>query len=85
MKPNLKKNRLRLVLILVVIFLFSLETAFAQDNAENATGSAQNSTRENPDTRMPPGNVARPGRKKKRQAFFMNLFNQSPQKRVTTQ
>ena len=61
MKPRVKKNRLRPLLILVVMFLISLETAFAQDNAENVTGSAQIKTRENPDTRMPHRNVAKPG------------------------
>jgi len=56
-----EKNCLRPLLILVVMFLISLETAFAQDNNENVTGSAQNTTRENPDTRMPHRNVAKPG------------------------
>jgi hypothetical protein len=61
MKPRVKKYRLRLVLILVVMFLISLETVFAQDNAENITGSTQIKTRENPDTGKPHRNVAKPG------------------------
>lgn len=65
MKLRVNKNRLRLVLILVVLFLIPLETAFAQDNDKNATGSAQNTNRENSDTRMPQGNVAKPGLEKK--------------------
>ena len=65
MKPRVNKNRLRPLLILVVMFLFPLGTAFAQDNVENATGSAQNTNRENPDTRMPHRNAAKPGLEKK--------------------
>jgi hypothetical protein len=64
MKLRVNKNRLRLVLLLVVMFLIPLGTAFAQDNAENVTGSAQNTTRENPDTGMPHRNVAKPGLEK---------------------
>jgi hypothetical protein len=64
MKPRENKNRLRLVLILVIMFLISLETAFAEDKAENVTGSAQNTTRENPETRMPQRNDAKPGLEK---------------------
>jgi hypothetical protein len=65
MKPRVKKNRLRPLLILVVLFLISLDISFAQNNAENVTGSAQNTTRENPDTPMPQRNVAKPGLEKK--------------------
>jgi hypothetical protein len=61
MNPRVKKNCLRLVLILVVMFLIPLETAFAQDIADNVTGSAQIKTREYPETRMPHRNVAKPG------------------------
>jgi aldehyde:ferredoxin oxidoreductase len=42
------------------MFLISLGTASAKDKAENVTGTAQNTTRENPDTRMPHRNVAKP-------------------------
>ena len=65
MKPCVNKNHLSPLLLLVVIFLISLETAFAQDNAENVTGSTQIKTRENHDTRMPHRNVAKPGLEKK--------------------
>ena len=61
MKPLVKNTHLQQLLILVVMFLISLETAFAQDNAANVTGSAQIKTRETPDTRMPHRNVAKPG------------------------
>ena len=65
MKLRVHKNRLRLVLILILLFLILLGTAFAQDNVENANGSAQNTNRENPDTRMPHRNVVKPGLEKK--------------------
>jgi hypothetical protein len=74
MKPRAKKNRLRLVLILVVMFLISLETAFAQDNAENVTGSAQNTTRENPDMRMPHRIVEKPGLGKTDEDLLVELI-----------
>jgi len=65
MKPRVKKNCLRLVTILIVMFLVLPETAFAQDKAENVTDSAQFTTRENADTRMPQVNDANPGQEKK--------------------
>jgi hypothetical protein len=61
MKLLVKKNLLRLVLILVALFLISLETAFAWDNAGNVTDSAQIKIRENPDTGKPLRNVSKPG------------------------
>lgn len=60
MKPRVKKNRLRSFLILVVMFLIPLETAFAQDNAGNVAGSAHMRTRKTPDTGMPQKNGAKP-------------------------
>ncbi|MDD2735900.1 MAG: hypothetical protein PHF56_18355 [Desulfuromonadaceae bacterium] len=60
MKPRVKTNRLRPLLIPVVMFLISLGTAFAQDNVGDVTGPAQIMTRENPDTGMPQRNIAKP-------------------------
>jgi len=74
MKPRVKKNRPRLVLILVVMFLISLETAFAQDNAENVTGSAQIKTRVSPATRIPHRNVAKPGLEKEDEELLNELI-----------
>jgi hypothetical protein len=65
MKPRVNKNCPRLVLILVVMFLFPLETAFARDNADNVIGSAQNTTRVSPAKSMPRVNDANPGQEKK--------------------
>jgi hypothetical protein len=73
MKPRVKKS-LRPLLILVVMFLISLGTAFAQDNAENVTGSAQNTTRETLDTGIPHGNVAKPGLEKKERDLLDELI-----------
>jgi hypothetical protein len=53
MKLRVNKNSLRLVLILVVMSLISLETAFAQNNAEDVTGTAQIKTRVSPAAGMP--------------------------------
>jgi hypothetical protein len=61
MKPRVKKNRLRPLLILVVMFLISLGTAFAQDNAEKVTGSAQIKTRKTRDTAMPLSSLVKSG------------------------
>jgi hypothetical protein len=74
MKPHAKKNRLRLVLILVVMFLISLETAFAQDDAENVTVSAQNTTRENHDMRMPHRIAEKPGMEKTDEDLLVELI-----------
>jgi hypothetical protein len=74
MKPRVKNNRLRLVLILVVMFLISLETAFARDTAKNVTGSAQIKTREHPDTGMPHRTVAKPGLENKDEDLLDELI-----------
>lgn len=78
MKPRVNKNSLRPLLILVVMLLFPLETAFAQDNAENVTVSAQIETRENPDTHMPHRNVAKPGLEKKEADLLNELIQPEP-------
>jgi hypothetical protein len=65
MKLRVNKNSLRLVLILVVMSLISLETAFAQNNAEDVTGSAQTKTGVSPATGMPRVNDANPDQEKK--------------------
>jgi hypothetical protein len=74
MKPRVKKTRLKLVLILVVMSLFPLGTAFARENAENVTGSAQIKTRENPDTPKPHRNVTKPELEIKEAALLDELL-----------
>jgi hypothetical protein len=78
MKPRVKKNRLRPLLILVVLSLISLQTAFAQDNAENVTGSTQNTTRVSPATSMPRVNDANPGQENKDADLLNELVQPEP-------
>jgi hypothetical protein len=79
MKPRVKKNRLKPLLILVVIFLTTLGTAFAQDNAEKVTGAAQIMTRKSPDTGMPQRNAAKPGLEIKESDLLNELIKPEPE------
>jgi len=74
MKTRVKNNRLRLVLILTIMLLISLETAFARDNAEKITGPTQIKTRENPDTGTPHRKIVMPGLEKKEGALLDELI-----------
>ena len=78
MKLRVNKNRLRLVLFLVVMFLISLETVFAQDHVEIVPDPVQIKTRENPTTSMPRVNDANPGQEKNDVDLLKELIQPEP-------
>lgn len=66
------------MLILVIMCLIPLKTAFTRDKAENVTVFTQITTREHPDTRMPHRNVAKPGLERKEADLLNELIQPEP-------
>ena len=78
MKPLVKNTHLQQLLILVVMFLISLETVFAQDNVENVPGTAQIKIRDNPTSSMPRMNDSNPRVEKKDADLLNELIQPEP-------